>query len=73
MTEQLQTPLQAEAPLSTKKAKAKKPSELDALKEKVDNLEQCLAHIATLSGQGNYLQNYGLTRVEPTAKEMRKY
>ncbi len=62
---------------STEKKPGRKPSvsmeQYEALLNRVEKLEACLSKIATDAGQGNTLRLFGLSRVEPTSAEMRKY
>ncbi len=50
-----------------------KSNDISELKERVDNLENCLAKIATLSGNGNHLAEYNLQRWIPTKKDMTRH
>ena len=49
-------------------------AEVEVLREELVNLKAALCKIATLSGHGNYLKEFGLERWTPTNKEtMREY
>lgn len=46
---------------------------IESLVEKIDILEQAVCRIATLTGNGNCLKEYGLEKWEPSQHHMRKY
>jgi hypothetical protein len=54
---------------------AEQPSILAKLsvEQRLENLENCIAKIATLTGNGNHLKEFGLTRWTPEMKDMQKY
>ena len=43
------------------------------LLNRVEKLEACLSKVATDAGQGNVLSLFGLSRVNPTKSEMKRY
>jgi len=43
------------------------------LLDRIDRLERCLEKVTTLTGQGNHLMEFGLTRWEPSKEDMNKY
>ena len=45
----------------------------DSLTARLANLELVVVDIASQSGTANLLPKYGFKRLEPTAKQMRKY
>lgn len=45
---------------------------IEALLLRIENLENAIAKIATLSGCGNYLKEFGFTAWVPGKKDMRK-
>jgi len=51
----------------------KKRTSTADLVERIENLERCMEKIATLSGNGNHLLEFGLNRWEPKPKDMTKY
>ena len=57
----------------TTRPKSNAVSKQDDLLERLEKVEKCLEHVATNSGQGNLLKEYGLTRWEPSKNDMRKY
>lgn len=46
---------------------------VEQLESRVNKLESVLCQIATLGGYGNYLKQHGLSKWEPTKKDMSKY
>lgn len=45
---------------------------IEALLLRIENLENAISKIATLSGSGNYLKEFGFTAWVPGKKDMRK-
>jgi len=57
----------------TRKPRYNAEEEVKALKEEVENLKACLIKIASLSGQGNHLPEFGYTLWTPSKADMQKY
>lgn len=57
----------------TQAVKKQTKSEVDILRERVENLEAMIAHFASLAGNRNLSVTYGLKPWDPTPKDMNKY
>ena len=66
-----------QASLSTEQPKRGRPPapkvDVKELLERIDRLERALEKITTLSGHGNHLGEFGLSRWEPSKADMDKY
>lgn len=57
----------------TTRPKSKAVEKQDKELTELEQIKACVERIATLSGHGNVLKEYGLTRWEPSKNDMRKY
>lgn len=58
--------------MAESKGKTAVPTALELALVRIDKLEQALCKVATLTGNGNHLSEFGLERWVPGKKDMNK-